>query len=72
MAYFRKDSWTEDLTLKEELSKFERQGIQQQEMLSFLGRDFPLYACSLWRWTVKKKKEKQKQKIILIKNVTFF
>ena len=28
MVYFRNDLWTEDLTLKEELSKFERQGIQ--------------------------------------------
>ena len=43
MAYFRNDSWTEDLTLKEELSKFVRQGLQGQEMLSFLVRDFPQY-----------------------------
>ena len=47
MAYFRNDSWTEDLTLKEELSKFVRQGLQRQEILSFLARDFPLYAWSI-------------------------
>ena len=38
---------TEDLTLKEELSNFVRQGLQRQEMLSFLARDFPLYAWSI-------------------------
>ena len=47
MAYFRNDSWTKDLMLKEELSKFVRQGLQRQEMLSFLARDIPQYARSI-------------------------
>ena len=44
-AYFRDDGWKEDVFLKEEMSRYIKQGLQRQEILDFLKRDFAQYAC---------------------------
>lgn len=46
-AYFRNDSWKEDVFLKEEMSKYVSQGLQREEILDFLKRDFAQYAWSI-------------------------
>ena len=46
-AYPRNDSWRDDFALKEDLTKYVRQGMQRKEMLDFLKRDFPRYAWSI-------------------------
>ena len=46
-AYLRNDSWHDDFALKEDLTKYVRQGMQRKEMLDFLKRDFPRYAWSI-------------------------
>ena len=46
-AYPRNDSWRDDYALKEDLTKYVRQGMQRKEMLDFLKRDFPRYAWSI-------------------------
>lgn len=47
MAYFRNGSWVEDRELKEQISRYVREGLQRVEMLDFLGRDFPQYTWSI-------------------------
>ena len=46
-AYPRNDSWRDDFALKEDLTKYVRQGMQRKEMLDFFKRDFPRYAWSI-------------------------
>ena len=43
-AYFRNDSWKGDMFLKEEMFKYIKQGLQREEILDFLTRDFAQYA----------------------------
>ena len=46
-AYFRNDSWKDDMFLKEEMCKYIKQGLQREEISDFLTRDFAQYAWSL-------------------------
>ena len=46
-AYFRNDGWKEDVFLKEEMSRYIKQGLQRHEILDFLKRDFAQYAWSI-------------------------
>ena len=46
-AYFRNDGWKEDVFLKEEMSRYIKQGLQRQEILDFLKRDFAQYAWNI-------------------------
>ena len=46
-AYFRNDTWQEDIKLKEDLKKYVSQGLQRKEILNFLRRDFPAYPWSI-------------------------
>jgi hypothetical protein len=46
-AYYRNDSWKEDNFLKKEMAKYVTQGLQRQEILDSLKRDFCQYACSI-------------------------
>lgn len=45
--HFRTNTWKEDASLKDEMRKFVKQGLQREEMLSFLRRDFDQYAWSI-------------------------
>ena len=46
-AYFRNDTWKEDDLLRNEMKKYVMQGLQREEILDFLKRDFHQYAWSL-------------------------
>ena len=46
-AYFRNDAWKEDVFLKEEMSRYVKQGLQQDKILDFLKKNFAQYAWSL-------------------------
>ena len=45
--YLRNDTWREDNKLKRDMIKYVSQGMQRQEMLDFLRRDFSVYAWSI-------------------------
>jgi len=45
--YFRNDAWKNDYALKEDLTKYVRQLLQREEILSFVQRDFAQYAWSI-------------------------
>eukprot|EP00794_Sanderia_malayensis_P002289 gene2289-2634_t len=47
MAYCRNASWREDESLKRDLTEYSRQGMQRNEMLSFVSNDYSQYAWSL-------------------------
>ena len=47
-GYFRNDSWKNDMFLKGEMLKYIKQGLQREEILDFLTRDFwPWSLCTL-------------------------
>ena len=46
-AYFRNDRWKEDDLLRNEMKKYVMQGLQREEILDFLKRDFSQYAWSM-------------------------
>jgi hypothetical protein len=41
------NEWKEDMSLKEKLLDYVRQGIQWKEMLDYLRRDFSFYSYSI-------------------------
>lgn len=43
----RNNNWQEDVSLKEALSEFVRQGLHRNEILDYMARDFPNYAWSV-------------------------
>ena len=43
----RNNNWQEDLSLKEALNEFVRQGLRPDEILDYMVRDFPDYAWSI-------------------------
>ncbi len=48
MAALRiRNNWQEDLSLKEALNEFVRQGLRRDEILDYMVRDFPDYAWSI-------------------------
>ena len=47
MTCYRSNAWTDDVFLKETLSTYVRQGLQRNEILDFMRRDFPQYAWSV-------------------------
>ncbi len=47
VARNRNDSWKEDKHLEKTLSQYVKEGLRREEILDFLSRDFPEYACSL-------------------------
>ena len=47
MAYMRNADWKDDEKLKESLEGYSRQGLQRQEIISFMKKDFSHYAWSL-------------------------
>ena len=44
-AYFRNDSWKDDMFLKEEMFKYVKHSLQREDILDFLTRGFAQY-CS--------------------------
>ena len=47
MADFRRETWSEDQSLKEALDKYVKQGLQRCEILDFVERDFSQYPWSI-------------------------
>ena len=47
MAFMRSSDWKDDERLKDSLDEYSRQGLQRQEILSFMKKDFSHYAWSL-------------------------
>ena len=47
MADNRFSSWKEDDLLKDALKKYVKQGLQREEAIDFLRKDFPQYAWSI-------------------------
>ena len=45
MAFMRSSDWKDDERLKDSLEEYSRQGLQRQEILSFMKKDFSHYAC---------------------------
>ena len=43
----RNNNWQEDVSLKEALNEFVRQGLHRNEILDYMARDFPNYAWSV-------------------------
>ena len=46
-ARIRNDHWKEDETLKETLKRYVKDGLQREEILDFVQRDFQSYAWSI-------------------------
>ena len=44
---FKNSAWTEDESLKCDLEKYSCQGLQRSEILSFMKRDYGMYAWSI-------------------------
>ena len=43
MAFMRSSDWKDDERLKDSLEEYSRQGLQRQEILSFMKKDFSHY-----------------------------
>ena len=46
-ARIKKDSWKEDLNLREKLKDYVSEGLRREEILDFMLRDFDCYAWSI-------------------------
>ena len=47
MSYFCNDGWKGDVKLKKDLKKYVSQSLKQEEILSFVHRDYSCYTWSI-------------------------